>query len=72
MGRRQPRLAPNSMLYLILSPNFITVVLDDPNTAEMRRSLNPSAESCGIFLILTRRQHDAGRTDRPRTSPPGQ
>lgn len=27
---------PNSMLYLILSPDFLTVVLDDPNTADMQ------------------------------------
>ncbi len=34
-----PDSPPNSMLYLILSPNFITMVLDDPNTAEMRSIL---------------------------------
>lgn len=27
---------PNSMLYLILSSEFLTVVLDDPNTADMQ------------------------------------
>jgi hypothetical protein len=31
---------PNSMLYLIRSPDFITVVLDDPNTAEMQSMLD--------------------------------
>ena len=30
---------PNSMLYLIRSPNFITVVLDDPNAADMQAML---------------------------------
>ncbi len=30
-----PNSPRNSMLYLILSPDFITAVLDDPNTAEM-------------------------------------
>lgn len=34
-----PDSPPNSMLYLILSPNFVTVVLDDPNTADMRAML---------------------------------
>ena len=29
----------NSMLYLILSSDFVTVVLDDPQTAEMRAML---------------------------------
>jgi hypothetical protein len=29
----------NSILYLIMSPNFITVVLDDPTTAEMHSIL---------------------------------
>ena len=31
-----PDSPPNSMLYLILSPNFVTAVLDDPNAGEMR------------------------------------
>lgn len=31
-----PNSPDNSMLYLIRSPNSITVVLDDPDTAEMR------------------------------------
>ena len=35
----RPDSPPNSMLYLILSPNFVTVVLDDPNTADMRAML---------------------------------
>lgn len=30
---------PNSMLYLIRSPDFITIVLDDPNTADMQAML---------------------------------
>jgi hypothetical protein len=30
---------PNSMLYLIRSPDFITVVLDDPNAADMQAML---------------------------------
>jgi hypothetical protein len=30
---------PNSMLYLILSPDSVTVVLDDPDTADMRAML---------------------------------
>jgi hypothetical protein len=30
---------PNSMLYLIRSPDFITVVLDDPNTVDMKALL---------------------------------
>jgi hypothetical protein len=34
-----PDSPPNSMLYLILSPNFITVVLDDPTTAAMHSIL---------------------------------
>ncbi|HEY7329946.1 MAG TPA: hypothetical protein VH592_20085 [Gemmataceae bacterium] len=35
----RPDSPPNSMLYLILSPDFVTVVIDDPNTAEMRAML---------------------------------
>lgn len=35
---------PNSMLYLILSPDFITVVLDDPNTADMQAMLESLRE----------------------------
>jgi hypothetical protein len=34
-----PDSPPNSMLHLILSPNFITAVLDDPTTADMRSIL---------------------------------
>ncbi len=34
-----PDSPPNSMLYLILSPKSVTVVLDDPNTADMRAML---------------------------------
>jgi hypothetical protein len=30
---------PNSMLYLIRSPDSITIVLDDPNTADMQALL---------------------------------
>jgi len=30
---------PNSMLYLIFSPQFITAVMDDPNTDEMQAIL---------------------------------
>lgn len=30
---------PNSMLYLIRSPDFITVVLDDPNAADVQAML---------------------------------
>lgn len=30
---------PNSMLYLILSPDCVTAVLDDPHTADMRALL---------------------------------
>jgi hypothetical protein len=30
---------PNTMLYLILSENSVTVVLDDPNTADMQAML---------------------------------
>jgi hypothetical protein len=35
----RPDSPPNSMLYLILSPHSVTVVLDDPNTADMRAML---------------------------------
>jgi hypothetical protein len=35
----RPDSPPNSILYLILSANFVTVVLDDPNTADMRAML---------------------------------
>jgi hypothetical protein len=31
--------ATNSMIYLILSPDNVTVILDDPNTEEMRSML---------------------------------
>jgi hypothetical protein len=31
---------PNSMLYLIRSPDSLTVVLDDPNTADMQAMLD--------------------------------
>ena len=34
-----PDTPPNSMLYLILSPDSVTVVLDDSNTADMRAML---------------------------------
>lgn len=34
-----PDSPPNSLLYLILSPEFVTAVLDDPGTAEMRSIL---------------------------------
>ena len=34
-----PDSPPNSMLYLILSPDFVTVIVDDPNTADMRAVL---------------------------------
>jgi hypothetical protein len=34
-----PDVAPNSMLYLILSQNSVTAVLDDPNTPEMQAIL---------------------------------
>jgi hypothetical protein len=34
-----PDSPPNSMLYFILSPESVTVVLDDPNTAEMQGML---------------------------------
>ncbi len=34
-----PASPPNSMLYLILSADFVTAVLDDPNTNDMRAML---------------------------------
>jgi hypothetical protein len=34
-----PDSPPNSMLYLILSPDSVTAVLDDPNTPEMQAML---------------------------------
>ena len=34
-----PDSPPNSMLYLIASPNFITAVLDDPTAADMHSIL---------------------------------
>ncbi len=34
-----PDSPPNSMLYLIVSPNFITAVLDDPTAADMHSIL---------------------------------
>ena len=34
-----PDSPPNSMLYLILSPEYVTAVLDDPNTADMQAML---------------------------------
>jgi hypothetical protein len=34
-----PDSPPNSMLYLIQSPDYVTVVLDDPNTPDMRAML---------------------------------
>jgi hypothetical protein len=39
-----PDVPPNSMLYLILSPDSITAVLDDPNTAEMEAILESIRE----------------------------
>jgi hypothetical protein len=35
----QPDSPPNSMLYLILSPDFVTAVLDDPSAANMQSIL---------------------------------
>jgi hypothetical protein len=35
----RPDSPPNSMLYLILSPTYVTAVLDDPNTPDMRALL---------------------------------
>ena len=34
-----PESPPNSMLYLLLGPDSVTAVLDDPNTAEMQSIL---------------------------------
>lgn len=35
----RPDSPPNSMIYLILSPDFVTAVLDDPSEAAMRSIL---------------------------------
>jgi len=43
----------NSMLYLILSPNFITVVLDDPTTADMRSILTSIRRMMWMYICDT-------------------
>ncbi len=43
----------NSMLYLILSPNFITVVLDDPTTADMHSILTSIRRMMWMYICDT-------------------
>jgi hypothetical protein len=45
--------ATNSMLYLILSPDHVTVVLDDPNTEPMRSMLKSIQSSLAMDLLNT-------------------
>lgn len=46
-----PNSPTNSMLYLILSPHFVTVVLDDPNTADMRVLLESWREMLWMDIV---------------------
>ena len=47
-----PDSPPNSMLYLIFSPEFITAVLDDPDAAEMKPLLESLREAL-LDRVLT-------------------
>jgi hypothetical protein len=47
----RPDSPPNSMLYLIVSPNFITAVLDDPDTAEMNCMLGSIRELLWMDIL---------------------
>jgi hypothetical protein len=49
-----PDSPPNSMLHLILSPNDITAVVDEPNTAEMRSMLDSIRLLLGHRLLETK------------------
>jgi hypothetical protein len=44
---------PNSMLYLILSPESVTAVLDDPNTADMRSLLASIRQLLWLDILNT-------------------
>jgi hypothetical protein len=44
---------PNSMLYLIGSPGSITIVLDDPNTAEMQSILKSMQSVLNMDILNT-------------------
>ena len=48
-----PDSPPNSMLYLILSPTFLTAVLDDPDTAEMSSLLESLREILWMDILNT-------------------
>ena len=48
-----PDSPPNSMLYLILSTNFITVVLDDPTTADMHPILESIRKMMWMYIFDT-------------------
>jgi len=48
-----PGSPPNSMLYLILSTDFITVVVDDPTTADMRSILDSIRKMMWIDILDT-------------------
>jgi hypothetical protein len=45
---------PNSMLFLILSQNNITAVVDDPNTGEMRSLLESIRRLLRDYLVETK------------------
>ena len=45
--------ATNSVLYLILSPDHITLILDDPNTSAMRSMLESIRSSLAMDILNT-------------------
>ncbi|MGH7174106.1 MAG: hypothetical protein ACRELG_27875 [Gemmataceae bacterium] len=54
---------PNSMLYLIRSPAFITVVLDDPNTVDMQAMIGE------LRIILRGSSSDDGGMEKDKHPP---
>ncbi len=48
-----PDSLPNTMIYLILSPGFVTAVLDDPATAEMHSILDSIRNVLGMDILNT-------------------
>ena len=48
-----PEAPPNTMIYLILSTDFVTVVLDDPNAEEMRLILESVRSYLGMDILNT-------------------
>lgn len=48
-----PSAATNSMVYLILSPEQVTAILDDPNTTKMRSMLESIRSSLAMDILNT-------------------